>query len=101
MFGLHWGKGQETRGDKLPVKHLPRWAISPGQRPIELFHSEFPWQRSSRPLTLIGGVHGDEPEGVALAQATLKWLTTDDPGTLPWIVIPILNVDGYAKKTRV
>lgn len=66
--------------------------------------------RGLRPILLMGGIHGDEPEGVALAEATLSWLekgTTGkshnpaSPPLAPWIVIPCLNVDGYRAKTRV
>jgi protein MpaA len=62
----------------------------------------------ARPILLIGGVHGDEPEGVRLAKDTLNWLqawtknnTSAEKAPCPWIVIPCLNVDGFKKKTRV
>lgn len=54
----------------------------------------------------MGGVHGDEPLGVHLAQQTLDFLRRDEASAkpevkLPWILIPCLNVDGYARNTRV
>jgi len=56
-----------------------------------------------QPILMIGGVHGDEPEGVHLATKTLgslmQWSLTDS--LVPWILVPILNPDGYAKRTRV
>lgn len=56
-----------------------------------------------RPILLFGGVHGDEPEGVRLAEDTLRalesWSTTTQ--MVPWIVIPCLNVDGFKAGTRV
>lgn len=56
-----------------------------------------------RPILLFGGVHGDEPEGVRLAEDTLhaleKW--AGNTWLVPWIVIPCLNIDGIAAKTRV
>jgi protein MpaA len=50
----------------------------------------------------MGGVHGDEPEGVELAKKTLEWLKTQSPDDVaPWILIPCLNKDGFANQTRV
>ena len=60
--------------------------------------------RDQKPLVIIGGVHGDEPEGIELARQTLSWLQKEqDRGEKlrPWIVIPCLNVDGAAKNERV
>lgn len=58
---------------------------------------------SERPILLFGGVHGDEPEGVRLAEDTLRALTewSASAWLAPWILIPCLNVDGYLAKTRV
>lgn len=71
--------------------------------PIALFASEdLTLLKSKRPLLLMGGIHGDEPEGVRLAQDTLNWLMqAPNKALLPWIVIPCLNVDGFASRTRV
>jgi len=51
----------------------------------------------------MGGVHGDEPLGVHLAQQTLKLLQNElrAETTTPWILIPCLNPDGYNNNTRV
>ena len=58
--------------------------------------------RGLHPIVLIGGVHGDEPEGVVLAEQTLAWLRQQPADRVaPWILIPCLNVDGYRQKTRV
>lgn len=66
--------------------------------------------RGQNPILLMGGIHGDEPEGVRLAEDTLVWLKgrassdTDysgDRACAPWILIPCLNVDGIARKSRV
>lgn len=52
----------------------------------------------------MGGVHGDEPEGVTLAEAAGQWLHEEtlkqNPQLSPWIVIPCLNPDGIQNKTR-
>jgi murein peptide amidase A len=56
------------------------------------------------PILVMGGVHGDEPEGVRLAQDLLDWLqtqATNGKRLAPWVVIPCLNVDGFAKGNRV
>jgi protein MpaA len=89
--------------------HLPTWKKTALGTPIELFASA-PLETLStlKPILLIGGVHGDEPEGVQLAQSTLSWLeawtksnTSAETALCPWILIPCLNVDGFKKKTRV
>jgi protein MpaA len=77
--------------------------------PIELYASSpLDELKSVKPILLMGGIHGDEPEGVQLAQDTLQWLLSEarkksaTPTQLaPWIIIPCLNVDGFAKRTRV
>jgi protein MpaA len=53
-------------------------------------------------LYLIGGVHGDEVEGVYVLKELFQWLKMEHSlKDLPMIVIPILNVDGYRTQTRV
>lgn len=86
---------------------LPEWKKTDLGTPIALYASR-PLEelRGKKPLLLMGGVHGDEPLGVLLAQHTLKMLQDDAKSGkpefhLPWILIPVLNVDGFAKKTRV
>jgi hypothetical protein len=55
-----------------------------------------------RPIAIIGGVHGDEPEGVELATRAVAWLRAQDPEKIaPWVAIPVLNVDGFARGQRV
>lgn len=51
-------------------------------------------------LYLMAGVHGDEPESVFVLTELFKWLQNQTL-TLPIIVIPTLNPDGLAAKTRV
>lgn len=57
-----------------------------------------------RPILFIGGVHGDEPEGVRLAEELLNWLKHEESQNAkevrPWILIPCLNPDGYSKNQR-
>ncbi len=79
------------------------WSISAEKRNIPLFQSE---EKLHRPILFIGGVHGDEPEGVALAEGLLEWLKSDSSlaagrkTKLPWAVIPCLNPDGYLRAVR-
>jgi len=84
------------------IGHQANWATSRGGQPIALYHSaNLLWQKNTRPLVMIGGVHGDEPEGVTLAKATLEWLKSNtEKVKVPWILIPCLNPDGFAKNQR-
>ena len=86
------------------VSHLPSWKITTLGTKIELYSSatlEELAKNQARPILLMGGVHGDEPEGVRLAMETLHWLKAQPSQTIaPWICIPILNVDGITKQTR-
>jgi murein peptide amidase A len=72
------------------------WAQSAEKRPIPLFQSDI---AAKNPVLFIGGVHGDEPEGVALAEGLLEWLKNHKANT-PWAVIPCLNPDGFLRRRR-
>lgn len=79
----------------------PNWTHSNLGTPIALFSSAPLTQlKGQAPLLLMGGIHGDEPLGVLLAEKTLEFLR-HSPVQLPWILIPVLNVDGYKAGTRV
>lgn len=85
--------------------HIANWKKSALGTPIAL-HASAPLEQllRERPILLMGGIHGDEPEGVRLAEDTLQWLksnTSSGKALCPWILIPCLNVDGFARKTRV
>jgi murein peptide amidase A len=81
------------------ILHQSSWAVSPGGKNIELFSSH---RIGDRPLLFIGGVHGDDPEGVELAQKFISWLQkNNNPEFHSWLLIPCLNVDGYSKNERV
>ena len=86
--------------------HEDNWTHSDLNTPIALYAS-LPLARlaGERPILLIGGVHGDEPLGVLLAQKTLQFLREDGQKpvpqvTVPWVLIPVLNVDGFKAGTR-
>lgn len=57
--------------------------------------------KMTQPILLMGGIHGDEPEGIALAEATLDWLKTRKEHLQSWIIIPCVNPDGVKAGTRV
>ncbi|MBX2987680.1 MAG: DUF2817 domain-containing protein [Bdellovibrionaceae bacterium] len=83
------------------ILHLPSWAQSALGTPIPLFRKEH--TDGEAPMLFIGGVHGDEPEGVRLAEDLLVWIQ----GAVklrrklhPWILIPNINPDGFKAKQR-
>ena len=85
----------------LPVLHQSSWALSALGKSIDLYSSLHSTE-AERPLLFIGGVHGDEPEGVELANQLLCWLRKNNKSDFfPWILIPCLNVDGFSKNERV
>lgn len=82
------------------ILHLPNWQHTALGTPIELFQKI---HRPGDPILFIGGVHGDEPEGVRLAQEFLNWLSEDRNQAdivHNWLLIPCLNVDGFQIKER-
>lgn len=67
--------------------------------PISLWASiEISLLKSNSAILWIGGVHGDEPEGIDLANLTLEWLKnnaeTNQATKKEWIVIPCINPEG-------
>lgn len=50
---------------------------------------------------ILGAVHGDEVEGAHLAIKLHEWLGETNEVSLPVIIVPIVNVDGYKSGTRV
>lgn len=66
---------------------------------IPVFKTEI---KAPKYLYLIGGVHGDEVEGVYVLKELFQWLKNEHSlKDLPMIVLPILNVDGYRANSRV
>lgn len=97
-------KGQDKQGKAgydwlmgIVLKH--DWAKAVSGVKIPLFQSA-PMVQAG--LLFIGGVHGDEPEGVELANKTLAWLKDNSEKVqTPWVLIPCLNPDGIALAQRV
>lgn len=85
----------------------PAWRKTSLGEPIALWSCDtLENLQGQNPILIIGGVHGDEPEGVRLAEDTLAWLksTASESALIkraPWILIPCLNVDGFKKGVRV
>lgn len=66
--------------------------------PIPVFKTDI---KAQKYLYLIGGVHGDEVEGVYVLKELFQWLKNEHTlKDLPMIVLPILNVDGYRAQSR-
>jgi len=65
---------------------------------ITAFRSE---KKSSTYVYLMAGTHGDEVEGVYILKELFAWLQGPVEIEASFIVIPILNVDGYRARTRV
>lgn len=79
------------------------WTKTALGTPIE-FYASHPLEELKKlnPILLMGGIHGDEPLGVLLAQKTLELLRHEsNKQQVPWALVPILNVDGYRNNTRV
>lgn len=51
-------------------------------------------------IYILGGVHGDEVEGVYIAEQLLAHLKESDDFNSSFIIIPNLNIDGYRTGTR-
>jgi murein peptide amidase A len=86
------------------ITRLECWKKTALGTPIPLVSSQpLSDLRQKRPIVLFGGVHGDEPEGVRLAEETLRALEkwTEKQTLVPWVLISCLNVDGYHARTRV
>ncbi len=86
----------------MSITTIPNWAKSAKNQDISLLFSDsFKPKSNQNPLLFIGGVHGDEPEGVRLAEDLVKFLKLpgDQPYT-PWMLIPCLNPDGYKLHQR-
>lgn len=82
-----------------------KWKKTIQERNIELYSSSQNLKfESERPFLIIGGVHGDEPEGVYLVESFIKWakeVSLKGHNLKPWIAVPCLNPDGLSKNERV
>ena len=82
-----------------------KWKKTVQGRYIELYSSSDSLKfEEEKPFLFIGGVHGDEPEGVFLMESFIEWakeVYLKGHSLKPWIAVPCLNPDGIAKNERV
>lgn len=78
--------------------HQTSWARTSRGTSLDLYKKGHTSKAS--PFLFIGGVHGDEPEGVRLAEDLLAWLRDSEEDLHPWLLIPCLNPDGHAQNRR-
>lgn len=93
----------------------PSWTTTRQGLSVPLWSSHSPEDhllpKGDRPILFVGGVHGDEPEGVWLAEAFLNWILTEyqrrsrQSTSLQWpeqkwVLIPCLNIEGFQSRER-
>lgn len=80
----------------------PNWAKTTTNEAISLWASdELSCLKSHNPILWIGGVHGDEPEGIALSNITLEWLKNNSHQVKKhWVLIPCINPEGAKNDQR-
>jgi protein MpaA len=51
---------------------------------------------------IFGGFHGDEPKSVFVANCLIELLSTSpaSAGKATWIIVPLVNPDGYERRKR-
>ncbi len=64
---------------------------------IVAFRSE---KKAESYIYLLGGTHGDEVEGVYVLNRLFDWLKEEEDINYSFIVVPILNIDGYRAGSR-
>lgn len=82
------------------IEYQKSWSKSTRSASIELYKKS---HNNTLPFLFIGGMHGDEPEGVQLAKDFLQWLQVAEAENRvkrSWILIPCINIDGYKKNER-
>jgi protein MpaA len=71
-----------------------------GHSPLGLPIQAFRFQNSGPKVLILGGVHGDEIEGVIAAQGLLKSFLQSFPYHLDLTLVPAFNPDGVYRRTR-
>ena len=68
-------------------------------RPIQAYVGSGPFSNTT---VVLGGVHGDEPKGVFVARLLIDLLETTPEAyeEVRWVVVPVVNPDGYEKRKR-
>ena len=68
--------------------------------PIFGFKFEHEAQKNSKHVLVLGGVHGDETEGVTLCRALIGKLSKEPLSNLRVTLVPEFNIEGVLLKTR-
>lgn len=71
-----------------------------GHTPLGLPISAYRFGGQGPEILILGGVHGDEIEGIVAAQGLLKEFTKSFPFRLNLTLVPALNVEGMLYRTR-
>lgn len=71
-----------------------------GHSPLGLPILAYRFQNSGPKVLILGGVHGDEIEGVVAAQGLLKSFLQSFPYQLDLTLVPAFNPDGVYHRTR-
>lgn len=78
-----------------------KWKSTHYGSTIELYSSKKDLLFKNKPILIVGGVHGDEPEGVWLCLKLLEHIRSVSlTSHTDWLLIPCLNPDGHAKNQR-
>src|SRR5690242_4740261 len=83
------------------LNELCGWKQTLQGRNIDLIGNFSDWKSHHGTILFIGGVHGDEPEGVNIATSLAETLKSADLSKAKkFLIIPCLNADGFALKQR-
>ncbi|PIU00646.1 MAG: DUF2817 domain-containing protein [Bdellovibrionales bacterium CG10_big_fil_rev_8_21_14_0_10_45_34] len=80
------------------IENQKAWQRSPKGRTIELH--KFLCDDPQLKILILGGMHGDEPEGVTWAEEWITLLDSLPKQKIDWFAIPCLNPDGYYASPR-
>jgi protein MpaA len=71
-----------------------------GKTAIGLPIPAYRWERGGPEILILGGVHGDETEGVVCAYGLYEELSRSFPFQLNLTLVPAFNLDGVLAKSR-
>lgn len=72
-----------------------------GKTAIGLPIPAYRWEKGGPEILILGGVHGDETEGVVCAHGLLDELSQNFPFKMNLTLVPAFNLDGVLAKSRV
>jgi len=97
------GKVHQLISSKSPCATRTLIGKSHKGKPLYSYTVTRPSLRNKRPVMVLAGVHGEEKHAVVLAVNLLNNLCLSRYRSKlkhPWIVIPLLNPDGYSRRSR-